>query len=64
MGLYRYTRLPFGIASAPAVFQRIMEHILQGIPQVVIYLDDLLITEQNEAEHLQVLRQVLERLRQ
>ena len=63
-GLYRYTRLPFGIASAPAVFQRIMEQILQGIPQVAVYLDDLLVTGRNEAEHLRVLRQVLERLRQ
>ena len=63
-GLYRYKRLHFGIASAPAVFQRIMEQILQGIPRVVVYLDDLLITGRNEAEHLDVLKQVLERLRQ
>ena len=63
-GLYRYTRLPFGIASAPAVFQRIMEQILQGIPNVVVYIDDLLITGRDEAVHLKVLRQVLERLRE
>ena len=42
-GLYEYTRLPFGVASAPAVFQRAMELILQRIPQVICYLDDILV---------------------
>ena len=63
-GLYRYNRLLFGIASAPAVFQRIMEQILQGIPNVVVYIDDLLITGRDEAVYLNVLRQVLGRLRE
>ena len=31
-GLFQYTRLPFGISSAPAIFQRTMERVLHGIP--------------------------------
>ena len=34
-GLCRYTRLPFGVASAPAIFQRTMDTLLQGIPNVI-----------------------------
>ena len=31
-GLYQYNRLPLGIASAPAQFQKVMDMILQGVP--------------------------------
>ena len=63
-GLYQYNRLPFGVASAPAVFQEIMEKVLQGIPGVVVYLDDILVTGRTEEEHLDHLREVLDRLKQ
>ena len=55
-GLYRYTRLPFGIASAPAIFQRTMEAILQGLDGVACYLDDILVTGKDDAEHVTRLR--------
>ena len=61
-GLYRYSRLPFSIASAPAVFQQIMENILNGIPKVVVYIDDILVSGATDAEHLENLGQVLTRL--
>ena len=61
-GLYRYTRLPFGVASAPAIFQKTMDQILRGIDGVICYLDDILITGSTEEEHLERLRQVLKRL--
>ena len=61
-GLYRYCRLPFGVASAPAIFQRTMEQILQGIPGVVVFMDDIELTGATEEQHLERLDQVLQRL--
>lgn len=43
-GLYEFQRLPFGIASAPALFQAMMDKILEGIPNVGCYIDDVIIT--------------------
>ena len=64
LGLFRYNCLPFGIASAPAIFQRTMETILQGLEHVQCYIDDILITGSNEEEHLHNLEEVLKRLSQ
>ena len=61
-GLFQYTRLPFGVSSAPSIFQRVMENLLQGVPRVCVYLDDILITGHTEAEHLKNLGEVLRRL--
>ena len=61
-GLFRYTRLPYGVSSAPGIFQRLMENVLQGIPNVIVYLDDILLTGATEEEHLKTLAKVLERL--
>ena len=61
-GLLRYTRLPFGVAAAPAIFQRTMESLLGDLPHVCVYLDDILVTGESEATHLRNLAAVLERL--
>ena len=34
---YQFTQLPFGIASTPALFQKVMDSILQGVPGVLCY---------------------------
>lgn len=61
-GLFVYKRLPFGLASAPFIFQRAMESLLQGIPSVCVYIDDILITGTSEQEHFDNLAQVLQKL--
>ena len=60
--MYRFNRLPFGIASAPAVYQRTMDRVLQGIPHCLCYIDDIIITGVDDTDHLETLTKVLERL--
>ncbi|XP_063374893.1 uncharacterized protein K02A2.6-like [Cydia amplana] len=61
-GLFLYTRLVYGLASAPAIFQRVMECVLAGMDGVLCMLDDVLVTGANREEHLTRLRAVLQRL--
>uniref|UniRef100_A0A914P660 RNA-directed DNA polymerase n=1 Tax=Panagrolaimus davidi TaxID=227884 RepID=A0A914P660_9BILA len=61
-GLFRYNRLPFGTASAVAIFQKIMEKVVNGISKVVVFLDDGTIGGKGEQECLERLEQVLQRM--
>lgn len=63
-GLFRYTRLAFGLASAPAIFQRAMDSILSGMEGVIFMLDDILVTGVDRAQHLERLKAVLKKLHQ
>ena len=43
--LYEYTRMPIGLVSAPATFQRLMQATMQNFPFqfLLVYLDDFLV---------------------
>ena len=62
-GLFRMLRMPYGIASAPAVFQALMDKLLAGLEGVSVYLDDILIAAQTRQQLLERLAQVLTILR-
>ena len=65
LGLYDFNRLPFGISTAPSVFQELMNRVLEGLNNYSIaYLDDILIYSENLSQHLEHIQQVFDRLRQ
>jgi hypothetical protein len=63
-GLYQFTVMSFGLANAPATFERLMERVLAGLPWEVClaYLDDIIIHAKSFEEELRRLREVLQRL--
>lgn len=58
-GLFRYTRLPFGISSSPAIWQRFIEQALAGLDGTCAIMDDLLVGGFNDDGHLKNLEAVL-----
>ncbi|XP_011859399.1 PREDICTED: uncharacterized protein K02A2.6-like [Vollenhovia emeryi] len=62
VGLFRYNRLPYGVATGPGSFQRIMTSLLLGIPGVMVFLDDIIIAAPDYETHMSRLREVLRRL--
>ena len=61
-GLFEFLRMPFGLASAPAVFQRMMSTILAPFNFAHAYLDDIIISSPSFPEHLDHLSAVLSQL--
>ena len=62
-GRFCFNKLPFGISSAPELYQRRMHTILEGLDGVTGLIDDMLIHGKDEAEHDARLVKVMERLR-
>lgn len=64
-GLYKYQVMPFGLANAPATFQRFIQHVLREYLDVCcfVYIDDILIFSCTADEHLTYLENILMKLR-
>jgi hypothetical protein len=66
-GLFEWLVTPFGLAGAPASFQRFINHILRdrlGI-DVTAYMDDILVyTKGSREDHMKVVREVIGKLEQ
>ncbi|KAK2562371.1 Enzymatic polyprotein [Acropora cervicornis] len=54
------TKLPFGIKSAPEIFRRAMDEMLESIDHPFAIMDDILVTGRDIAHHDSVLVKVLD----
>ncbi|MBW0526141.1 hypothetical protein O181_065856 [Austropuccinia psidii MF-1] len=62
MGIFEYTRMPFGIKNAPAHFQRMMDTIFQekiSEGWMVVYIEDIIIYSDTWEEHVQYIERVV-----
>ena len=50
-GRFCFNKLPFGIASAPELFQKRMSNILSGLEGIVCQMDDVLVFGRTKEEH-------------
>lgn len=59
-GLFKYNRLVYGLASSPGIFQKLMVSLFDGLPDVMVFYDDILIKSKCLKEHLRTLEHVFE----
>jgi len=63
LGRFCFNRLPFGISSAPKLFQKHMTVTVEGLEGVICLMDDILVYGSSQQEHDKRLLATLERLR-
>ena len=69
-GRYRWLRMPFGISPAPEEFQRRVNDVLSGLPEVKVIADDILVFGSGETDeeayqdHDKNLRRLMERCKE
>ena len=61
-GKYEYVEVPFGLAQAPAHFQKLMTGILKEFDFAIAYLDGIINFSTTAEEHLSHIKQIFEKL--
>ena len=60
--VYQCQVMPYGLKNAPATFQRLMNRVVDGIPNCTVYIDDVVIYDIDWEEHLDHVEQLVRRL--
>ncbi|HEY7534112.1 MAG TPA: reverse transcriptase family protein, partial [Nitrospiraceae bacterium] len=61
-GQFEWVTSPMGLLGCPASFQRLMEHVLEGTKNILIYVDDVIIHTADHDHHLVILDETLTKL--
>ena len=61
---FEFLKMPFGLSGSPATFVRLMNIVLEGLKNVMVYGDDVLVFSATRSEHIDHLSAVMGRLRQ
>ena len=59
-GTWRYLWMTMGLKNSAQTFQRLMSHVLDGIYNCFVYFDDILCFSNNESEHQELVRKLIE----
>ena len=63
LGQFEWVVSPMGLLGCPASFQRLVELAMQGLVNVIVYIDNLLLHSKTHEEHRQQLELLFNRLR-
>ena len=61
-GAWQFVRLPMGLRNSAQSFQRLIDHVLNGIEDIFVYLDDILVFSRTLKEHMKTLEEIFRRL--
>jgi hypothetical protein len=55
LGQFQWVTTPMGLLGSPASFQRLMETVVAGLSNIIVYIDDLLLHSSQHPDHIQQL---------
>ena len=61
-GAFCYKRLAMGLRNSAQSYQRLMDHILQGLPGTFCYIDDICFFSKTPQQHMETLKELFRRL--
>ena len=62
-GKWEFKRCPFGLAQAPAYFQRLVNEVLSGLTFSFGYLDDILVYSPDMEMHLRIPKNIVHEIK-